>query len=137
MLLIASASALAEDFCGVGSTPLSARAIGDNVTFSVVALPPDNSLYWRMVRDRSGEKLDPDKSTLTAGEAVKAGERYAYYWDSAHSILWFATRRSLMKLDLTDWKSTKSLSRGTAGYESFEDLPDQFRREIPKVLEKE
>jgi len=111
--------------------------MGDRVTFSVVALPPDNSLYWRIVRDRMGEKFDPDRRTITSGEAVKAGERYAYYWDSAHSILWFATRRSLMKLDLTDWKSTHCLYRGIAGYEGFEDLPDKFRREIPKVLEKE
>lgn len=132
VLLVLSVSVYAEDFSGVESTPLAARPMGDGLVFSVVALPPDNALHWRIVRDISNGKLD--RESITSGETARAGERYAYYWDAANSVLWFATRRSIMKLELAKWDSTKCLYRGTAGYEDFTDLPEPLQRNIPQVL---
>ena len=122
-----------QEISGIGSSPMQAQRLTDELSLSVISQPSTNTLHWKIVRDKKISEKGADSTT--AGEAVLPGEKYTYYWDKEKRIFWFSTVRALLRMDVSDWASTKSVARPTKGFESYEDLPSAFRDNVRKILE--
>jgi len=125
--------AYAQEISGIGSSPMQPQRLTDELSFSVISQPPANTLHWKITRDKKISEKGADSST--SGEAVLPGEKYTYFWDQENKIFWFSTVRALLRMDISDWASTKSVTRSTKGFESYEDLPSVFRDNVRKILE--
>jgi hypothetical protein len=122
----------AQDIVGVGSTLIGLKKLTDNLSFSIISVPPTNTLHWKITRNKGITNTGLDY--ITAGDMVLPGEQYAYYWDKEKKIFWFATVRTLLHMDVSDWTAVKSVTRSTKGFYSYHDLPPIFRNNVAAIL---
>jgi hypothetical protein len=122
----------AQEISGIGSSPMQPQELTDELSFSVISQSPANTLHWKITRNEKIITQGPDSTT--AGEAVLPGEKYAYYWDKDTGMFWFATVRAILKMDVSHWGSTTSMTRSTNMYESYDDLPHVFRANVDRIL---
>ena len=125
-------SIYAQEISGMGSSSMPPQVLTDELSFSVISQPPANTLHWKITRSTKNLTQGPD--SRTAGEAVLPGEKYVYYWDKDTQMFWFATIRAILKMDVSHWGSTTSVSRSTNMYESYDDFPLVFRANIDRIL---
>jgi hypothetical protein len=124
-------SIYAQEISGIGSSSMQPQVLTAELSFSVISQPPANTLHWKITRSKKNLTQGPDSTT--AGDAVLPGEKYAYYWDKDTRIFWFATIRAILKMDVSHWDSTTSVSRSTSMYDSYEDLPLVFRANVDRI----
>lgn len=134
LTLFFAAPAMAQEISGVGSSPMHARKLTETLSFAVIEKPPANTLHWQITRDKSRSDSGVDQST--AGESSLPGESYAYYWDKKKSVFWFATVRTVTRMDLSAPVTTNSEITTIQGFEHIEGLPAAFREDVKKMLRK-
>jgi len=121
---------LAEGISGIGDSEMAPQSLTKELSFSVISKDPTHTLHW---------KLAQGSSTVTAGEEVLPGEKYAYYWDPEKKVFWFATLRSISRMGLSGWTPERTVLkdnkiRTIQGFESDEELPAAFRENIRTIL---
>ena len=133
LFLFVTCNSYAQEISGIGAAPMQPQELTDELSFSVISQAPANTLHWKITRNKKIISQGPDSKT--AGDEVLPGERYAFYWDKDTRVFWFATIRAILKIDLSHWGSTTSVSRSTNMYESYKDLPLVFRANVDRISE--
>ena len=135
IILLTATAATAGNKLGSGNNPFGLNSLDDTIALSFFTKPADENLYFRL----SWKESETSSSSLSSGSGVSPNERYAYFWDDARKIFWFADERFLQKYDMSKAKEGSTTSRKSmiGDFKADKDFPPEMIPLIESLIQKE